>query len=70
MTTPATIELQRLMNDVTAQQGAGKIVQINGRAVRCIGVAQSRKPGYSFRFDLDGKRAPFAKVCSALGVTA
>jgi len=70
MTSTNTVELQRLMNACQEDRGGAKKATINGQEVRCIGVHMSNTSKLSFRFDLNGKRAPFAKVCSALEVTA
>lgn len=64
-TPSAAVQLQQLMNSVSS--GGGAIVEINGRKVRCLGVPIGNTTKMSYRFDLDGKRSSFAKVCAALG---
>lgn len=61
-------QLQSLMNEASANNGA--IAEIAGHKVRCISVRVGNTTKLSYRFDLDGKRAAFAKVCTAVGYTA
>ena len=70
MNNSTVIELQRLMNACQEDRGGSKMATINGHAVRCIGVHQSNTNKLSFRFDLAGKRAAFAKVCIVLQAAA
>jgi hypothetical protein len=60
-------QIQSLMNSAAANGGA--IAEISGHKVRCISVPVGNTTKLSYRFDLDGKRAAFAKVCAAVGYT-
>lgn len=64
MTNANAVKLQQLMNKAAAEMGA--IADIGGHKVRCITVPVGNTTKLSYRFDLDGKRAAFAKVHAVL----